>query len=104
MLVKATKVMTDLLRKNLKLECIELIKLCKLSELEFIRLVDYNSYNHICDYNFTTEKFSVIKIIYKPENYASPAYLTTKDLLRCFEHSDKSVDGFINAVADAVVI
>lgn len=102
--VKATKAMTDLLRKNLNLECIELIKLCKFSESEFARFVDYDSYNHICDYSLATGKFSVIKIIYKSENYASPTYLTTKDLLRCFEHSNKSVDGFINAVADAVAI
>ena len=68
MLVKATKAMTDLLRKNLNLECIEMIKLCKFSESEFSRLVDYNSYNRICDYSLTTGKFSVIKIIYKSEN------------------------------------
>lgn len=104
MLVKATKVMTDFLRKNLNLECIELIKLCKLSESEFARFVDYNSYNHICDYSSATGKFSVIKIIYKAENYANPTFLTTKDLLRCFAHSDKSIDSFINAVADAVAI
>jgi hypothetical protein len=104
MLVKATKAMTDLLRKNLNLECIEMIKLCKFSESEFSRLVDYNSYNRICDYSLTTGKFSVIKIIYKSENYANPAYLTTKDLLRCFNRSDKSIDSFINAIADAVAI
>lgn len=104
MLVKATKAMTDLLRKNLKLECVDLIKLCKFSESEFTQLVDYNSYNHICDYSLTTEKFSVIKIIYKSENYANPTYLTTKDLLRCFERSDKSIDSFINAVANVVAI
>lgn len=104
MLVKATKAMTDLLRKKLNLECIEMIKLCKLSESEFSWLVDYDIYNHICDYSFITEKFSVIKIIYKSENYANPTYLTTKDLLRCFDRSDKSVDSFMNAVADAVVI
>lgn len=104
MLVKATKAMTDLLRKNLNLECIDLIKLCKFSESEFTRLVDSDSYNHMCDYNLATEKFSVIEIIYKAENYASPAYLTTKDLLRCFERSNKSIDSFINAVADVVTI
>lgn len=104
MLVKATKAMTDLLRKNLNLECIEMIKLCKFSESEFSRLVDYNSYNHICDYSLTTGKFSVIKIIYKSENYANSTYLTTKDLLRCFNRSDKSIDSFINAVANVVAI
>lgn len=104
MLVKATKAMTDLLRKNLNLKCIDLIKLCKFSESEFSRLVDYDSYNHICDYSLATGKFSVIKIIYKSGNYANSVYLTTKDLLRCFERSNKSIDSFINAVADVVAI
>ena len=104
MLVKETKAMTDLLRKNLNLECIEMIKLCKFSESEFTQLVDYNSYNHICDYSLTTKKFSVIKIIYKSENYANSTYLTTKDLLRCFNRSDKSIDSFINVVASVIAI
>lgn len=104
MLIKATKAMTNFLCKNLNLECVELIKLCKFSESEFARLVDYNSFAHICDYSSATGKFSVIKIIYKSENYANPAYLTTKDLVRCFERSDKSIDSFINAIAGVVAI
>lgn len=104
MFVKATKAMTDFLRKNLNLECVELIKLCKFSESEFTQLVDYNSFAHICDYSSATGKFSVIKIIYKAENYANPTYLTTKDLLRCFNRSDKSIDGFINAIAGVIAI
>lgn len=39
MLVKATKAMTDLLRKNLNLKCIDLIKLCKFCIFDNKRLV-----------------------------------------------------------------
>lgn len=39
------------------------------------------------DYNFSTGKYKVIKIIYPDDYYACNAYLTTQNLIDCIKHT-----------------
>ena len=69
--------------------------------------VSVDSYLNEIDLKFDREGrnvFKVLKIVYPPEFYAMPAYLTTRDLNRIYRESDRTWDGFINAVKSAVEI
>jgi len=45
-----------------------------------------------------------IAVIYPAEYYALPKYLTTNDLVDCFRRSDRTLNGFVNAVRREVEI
>lgn len=42
--------------------------------------------------------FKMIKVTYKPDEYAAPRYYTTRDLNGIYGGSDKTYDGFFRAV------
>ena len=56
------------------------------------------------DWNATTGKMRVIKVLYPDEWYAMPRYLTTKDLQRLAYESDRTYDGFMNTVLKDIEI
>lgn len=103
MKVKVTKTMTKFLQQQLKSEKL-LITHEKLNQNYYRVYVDYNLIDHIDDYNYDTQLFSVIRINYPAECYALCRYLTTRDLNRIFIRSDRSAAGFIAAVKDEILI
>lgn len=105
MQVKVSKVMFNELKKALKGD--EKFKdysltFEKLSDRAFRWYVDINDYNHENDYNFNDNTFSVIKIEYPYNYYASNKYITTNDLVKVFRSSDKTFNGFINSFKEYI--
>jgi len=74
----------------------------KLTPEQYERLVDYNLLKHTSDYN--NGLFKVIKVIYDPELYALPAYITTWDLITTYKESDGSLAGFIDKIKNQYAI
>lgn len=101
MRVQTSKVMADLLQKHFKKYT---IYKTKMSENQFKYCVDLDVFNHDDDFDYKTNKYNVIVIEYPCEYYACNSYLTTKDLTKIFNKSDKTLDGFINAVKNAIEI
>ena len=101
MQVKPTKKMVDCLKKILTGCHVDLVKL---NPDQFRYCVDYNEFDHESDFDWETRTFKVIRIEYPWEYYACPKYLTTKDLLYCLKHSDKTFDGFMSEVKGFVAI
>lgn len=56
------------------------------------------------DYNPKTGLTKVLVVNYPPRYYAMPQVFTTKDLLQCFRHSDRTTEGFVKQVRDMVMI
>lgn len=48
------------------------------------------------DYDASTGLIKFIKVVYKEDCYAVNRYFTTYDLVKEFNHSDKTTAGFIN--------
>lgn len=78
------------------------VKIEKLTPDQYERLVDYNLLKHTSDLN--NGLFKVIKVIYNPECYALPAYITTWDLVTTYKESDGTLDGFRNAIKNQYTI
>ena len=103
MKVKATKVMAEMLNKKFKEHNDGYdVSLEKMSERRFSVNVDLNSFDHDDDYDYKTGQFNVICVMYPLDYYACNRYLTTKDLVRAFQKSDKTLDGFAEAVYESV--
>ena len=101
MKIKATKTLASVLNKNIKEYQINLVKL---NDKQFSYYVDIDIYNHDIDYDYTTNKFNVIEIIYPFEYYANNRYITTKELTKIFNKSDKTLNGFIDAFKSYVEV
>lgn len=99
MVVKVTKKMASVLAKEFKDYEIEYQEM---TEQAYSYCVDIYSFNHDNDYNFITNKFKVIKVVYPSSYYALPKYLTTNDLLRLFLKSDKTYNGFIAEIKNEI--
>lgn len=107
MKIKTTKTLANFLSEKLKEhETTKNYKLTheKLTNLAFGFCVDFDTWKHTRDYDFATETFNVFKITYPHEYYANDLYLTTKDLNRIFDKSDKTANGFINAFINYIEI
>lgn len=52
------------------------------------------------DFDASKSAFKTIRVIYNDDCYAVNRYITTDDLIKCFNHSDKTYDGFLEAVFD----
>lgn len=76
----------------------------KMSLDEYRIKVDYELIYHTDDLRSSDNKMQAIKVIYPADFYAIDRYLTTKDLVKIFNHSDKTADGFIKAVKDEIEI
>ncbi len=107
--VKVTKTMTTALNKELKARKKDGIYTSiytfdyddTLTTNMYSTFVDdpFNAYDN-GDYKHDTNTFKTIRVIYNDDCYAVDRYITTDDLLICFNHSDKTYDGFIKAVFD----
>lgn len=95
MKLTTTKTLTNILNKNSKYK----ITLEKLTIEQFKILVDFDVWEHEIDYDFTTGKFKVIKVVYPDNFYACDNYITTKDLQRIIQtfasNEQKTLDNFI---------
>lgn len=103
MQVRTSKKMTAFLKKNLK-GCSVTLSHVKLNQDCFRVYVDFSLLDHISDYDYETETFSVIRVSYPAECFAMCKYLTTRDLNRIFMRSDKTAAGFIEAIKDEILI
>lgn len=56
------------------------------------------------DWLYEKSKFKFIEVIYPEEYYAMPTYITTTMLLRCFRHSNKTLESFMKQVEMEVEI
>lgn len=101
MKVKATKTMARVLSQNIKDYKISLIKL---DEGQFARYVDIDAFNHEVDFDHKNQKYNVIVVEYPLNYYATVKYITTKDLSKLFNKSDKTLNGFIQAFKNYVEI
>lgn len=76
---------------------------CEMSPEQFRYCVDYNGiWEHETDYDYTKNKIKVLEITYPEEFYANDKYLTTKDLVKCFRNSDKTLNGFMEQIASEI--
>ena len=102
MKVKATNPMKTAINAALNGEAVASIE--KLTPDVFRAFIDFSLFDHLEDYNTKTGLYQVIKITYPPECFAVPQYLTTKDLARIFRNSDRSYNGFFEALRDYIAI
>ena len=101
MKLKATKVLAKLLNEKIKDYEISLVKFSKNA---FEWYVDMDSYKHTIDFDWKTDKFSVICVSYPCEYYANDKYITTKNLCEIFKNSNKTLDGFIEKFFEYVEV
>lgn len=67
--------------------------------------VDFDYLDHEQnDYNINNNKFNVFKISYPFDCYANDRYLTTKDLYKIFNKSDKTANGFVQSFINFIEI
>jgi hypothetical protein len=66
----------------------------KLDARQYKMLVDYDIYTGTGDYDYKTDTYKVIEIIYPAEYYAMPTYINTETLKRIYKNSDKTFQGF----------
>jgi hypothetical protein len=98
-----TKKMTAAINKairpaGMKAEYIEL------DARDYILQVSYEPLRHQEDYRPGRLKYAAIRITYPDTYYAMPQYLTTRDLLSCYRMSDKTLNGYLHQVQEAISI
>lgn len=107
MLVKATKTMASEIKKALKNDenfTGFSVLFERLKERDYAVCVDYDIYSHETDYNIDNRTFNVIRIIYPPKYYAVDRYITTKDISKIYDASDKTFNGFFNEIKEYIEI
>lgn len=106
MKIKATKTMATALNKAMKNSKLSgyKVSLEKFTERQFSLYVDIDSYKHDADYNLEDGTFNVLKIAYPQDYYACNRYLTTRDLVNIYKHSDKTYDGFMQQVIESIEV
>lgn len=107
MQVKATNVLAKELKKFAKQDNRTkdyTISFEKVGEKFFTLNVDMDYWANDIDFDYITNTFKVIKIVYPYDYYASNKYLTTRTLQNIFKNSDKTYNGFFNAVLDYIEI
>ena len=95
MKVKATTPMSKLINEIMA-GC--RVTLEKMKPEQYKITVDYDLFRNEADYNATTGLFQVVRIEYPADYYASPAYITTRDLVKVYRASDGTFDGFKRAI------
>lgn len=105
MKLKTSKVMANLLNEKMKEKGLKYnITQMKLTEKQFSFYVDIDSYLHTQDFDYKTEKFNVIAVEYPLGYFANTKFLTTKDLTKIYNTSDKTFNGFLDSFKDYVEI
>ena len=74
------------------------VTLEKMTYEQFKLYVDYDPFRHETDWDGTKNTFKVLKVVYPFDCYASPAYITTRDLNKVFRESDGTAEGFTQAL------
>lgn len=103
MKVKITKKMVNEIKKAFaKIEKVKNydVEYVKMSSRQYNYCVDFDNKSMDYDYNWLNGEWVVIKILYPNEYYAMPKYITTVDLLNIFRKSNKTLDGFMQELAD----
>lgn len=101
MKVKATQPMTKLIKERFPTFGVRLVKF---TPDEYKTFVDYDVFRNEKDYNPRTGKLQAIRIDYPADCYAMPRYVTTKDLIRVFMASDRTLSGFISSLENEIAI
>lgn len=103
MKVKVSKTMVKTLNQELKEKGLR-FDFVTMPENCYKFYVSYDILTNSDDYNYETEKFSVISVSYPNDYYACNNYLSSNDLRKCFLNSDRTYSGFIQSVYDEVAI
>ena len=103
MQVKATKAMTAAINKcsgkgEFKAHYVTL------TPAQYSIIVGDPFRNEMHDFNPATGKMCAIMIEYPPEEYAPERYVTSRDLIRIFHDSDRTIQGFFDQVYQALRI
>lgn len=105
MKVLATKTMTREINKALHANGEKMrAEYVTMSRRAFSFYVDSDIWENERDYMPDTDEMRAIKILYPHEYYAMPQYLTSAELVRIFQKSDKTFDGFMDAVIESIQI
>lgn len=100
MKIKTSKVLAKLLNDNIKE-----FDICqrKITSRHFRLCVDCTQ-THDNDYDYKTDKYSVLCITYPSNWYANSVYITTDDLHRIYKQSNKTLNGFIDTFKEEYMI
>lgn len=103
MKVMVSKTMAKFIAKELKPEKIS-VDYMEISQDDFRFCVDSCYMDHLADWDFDKQVFKVIRLVYPPECYAMPQFITTKALDHFFKKSDRTAAGFVQVMKDYVLI
>ncbi len=105
MKVQATKAMTSELNKYFKQNGIPYAAQYEtMTPAAFGWNVDIYTEQHEADILPASGKMRAIKILYPAEDYALPRYITTRELVRIFRKSNKTLAGFMGNLCDEIAI
>ena len=76
----------------------------KLTESQFSFYVDYDIYENEPDYDYETNKYNVIKVLYPQNYYATPTYITTKLINILYKKANNNFDTFLKLLKDEIEI
>lgn len=105
MKVQATKAMTSEINAYFKENGIPYEAIYEtMSPAAYRWEVDINAEQHEDDFLPATGKMRAIKISYPENFYACPRYVTTRDLLKVFRKSDKTLGGFLHTLCGEIAV
>lgn len=105
MKVQATTTMTKELNKYFKANNIPFNAVYEsMSENAYKWYVSTDIWDNEADYIPQSGKMRAIKIYYPDNYYATPRYLTSRDLVRVFRKSDKTFNGFMKDLYDDIAV
>lgn len=71
---------------------------------DYLLQVSHEPLRHQEDYKPDRHTYAAIRITYPETCYAMPQHLTTRDLLSCYRWSDKTLNGYLHHVQEAISI
>lgn len=101
MKLKATKTLANYLQNNIK--GVE-IKKVEMTERSYMLNVDLEIFDHENDYNFETDTYNVIVVNYPYNYYSLSKYITTNDILKLYNKSNKTATDFIEQIKNFIEI
>lgn len=104
MRVQATKKMVKELNKRaITNYCIQFFQLLEITVEQYQNYFIDSPLDHEEDYDYKTGLMKIIEVVYLPEMYSIPHYLTTKDLRREYRTGD-TVETYMKRVINSVEI
>lgn len=70
-------------------------KIITLSPESYELHIDFDLMRNTSDFDWNKRVFKAIQVLYPPERYALPRYITTRDLHRIYKSSDGTIEDFI---------